>query len=255
MISPIRWLRRNKRNLERALLKRLTVSPRYQAKLRKRMLDTLADPSQPLRLIVGGGPKIAYRGWHLTDQETLDLLLPEQWEKLFGQPRIDAMLAEHVWEHLTWEQGLGAASLCCQYMKPGAIFRVAVPDGYHPSPEYIRRVEPGGTGSAAADHKILHTYQTFSKMFQEAGFEVRLLEYWDENQVFHHEPFSFDDGRINRRPLFAPTTPALTRDATFASDPALSPRAKLRPAGNELYNTTSLILDAIKPANPNRSDS
>ncbi|MCA9247608.1 MAG: hypothetical protein KDA42_10845, partial [Planctomycetales bacterium] len=176
MASPIRWLRRNKRNLERAILKRVTASPKFQAKLRRRLDLAIADPRQPLRLIVGGGPKIAYKGWHITDQATLDLLLPDEWEQLFGQRRIDAMLAEHVWEHLTWEQGLGAARLCCQYMKPGAIFRVAVPDGLHPSPEYIRRVEPGGAGSAAADHKILYTYQTFSQLFREAGFETRPLE-------------------------------------------------------------------------------
>ena len=250
MVSPVRWLRRSKRNIEREILKRLTASPRFQERLRRRLFRAISDPSQPLRLIVGGGPKIAYRGWHITDQATLDLLIPEQWEQLFGERRIDAMLAEHVWEHLTWEQGVGAASLCCQYMKPGAIFRAAVPDGLHPSPEYIRRVEPGGAGSAAADHKILYTYQSFSDMFREAGFEVRPLEYWDDQRVFHHEPFSFDDGRINRRPLFAPTTASLTRDEGFALDQSESNRAKLRPAGQELYNATSLIVDAIKPNHP-----
>ena len=247
MVSPVRWLRRNKRNIEREILKRLTASPRFQARLRRRLFNAIGDPSQPLRLIVGGGPKIAYKGWHITDQATLDLLIPEQWEKLFGDRRIDGMLAEHVWEHLTWEQGLGAARLCCQYMKPGAIFRAAVPDGNHPSPEYIRRVEPGGAGSAAADHKILYTCESFSQLFQEAGFEVRALEYWDQQKVFHHEPFSFEDGRINRRPLFPPTSESLTRDESFALDQSESNRAKLRPAGKEFYNATSLIVDAVKP--------
>jgi predicted SAM-dependent methyltransferase len=47
------------------------------------------------------------------------------------------MLAEHVWEHLTEEEGLAAARACFKYLSPGGFLRVVVPDGLHPDPAYV----------------------------------------------------------------------------------------------------------------------
>ena len=36
------------------------------------------------------------------------------------------------------------------------------------------------------DHKVLYTYQTLSEMLQSVGFQVDLLEHYEESGTFHH---------------------------------------------------------------------
>lgn len=38
------------------------------------------------------------------------------------------MLAEHVWEHMTKEEGIMAAKHCYEFLQDGGYIRVAVPD-------------------------------------------------------------------------------------------------------------------------------
>ena len=56
----------------------------------------------------------------------------------FNEGSIDAILAEHVWEHLAEEEGLAAAKCCYRYLRPGGYLRVAVPDGFHPDANFTR---------------------------------------------------------------------------------------------------------------------
>src|SRR4051812_6085885 len=60
--------------------------------------------AQPLRIIIGAGQQ-SYPGWLATQKEQLDLLRREDWDASFGARPIDALLCEHVWEHLTEQQG------------------------------------------------------------------------------------------------------------------------------------------------------
>ncbi len=155
----------------------------------------------PCKIVIGASG-IFQEGWISTDQELLDLLRPMKWKRYFRDQRIDAILAEHIWEHLRWEEGILAAGICFQYLKPGGYLRAAVPDGLHPDAEYIEWVRPGGIGAGAQDHKMLYTYKTFSKMFELAGFRVDLLEYFDENGQFHFKDWSPADGLIQRSSRF-----------------------------------------------------
>jgi predicted SAM-dependent methyltransferase len=65
---------------------------------------------------------------------------------MFTHNSITAILAEHVWEHLTFEEGVQAAKNCYKYLKPGGYVRCAVPDGYFPDEEYQNIVKIGGPG-------------------------------------------------------------------------------------------------------------
>lgn len=179
--------------------------------------------TSPLRIVIGASG-IVDGGWIGTDVEYLNLLVPSHWEQYFREDSLDAILAEHVWEHLTPADGVRAAKQCYQYLKPGGYLRVAVPDGLHPDPQYIDWVKIGGTGIGADDHKALYTYETFSRVFQEAGFRVELLEYWDANGKFHDVPWDTSKGLIHR-----------------------SKRFDERNAGGQL-NYTSIIIDAVKDA-------
>ena len=50
-----------------------------------------------MRVIIGAG-KTEYEGWRATQEDELDVLSNNSWEKLFEPESIDALLAEHVWE-------------------------------------------------------------------------------------------------------------------------------------------------------------
>ena len=104
----------------------------------------------PLRIVVGAGG-LFDPGWIPTDVDVLDILDEGHWHRLFRENSIDAILAEHVWEHLTADQGLLAAENCFRFLGPGGYLRAAVPDGYHPDPAYREWVRPGGSGAGADD--------------------------------------------------------------------------------------------------------
>ena len=111
---------------------------------------------------------------------------------------LDAVLAEHVWEHLTPTEGEVAAVHCFRFLRPGGYVRAAVPDGLHPSAEYRQWVRPSGVGPGADDHKVLYNYRTFGALFERAGFSVELLEYFDEQGRFHEQPWDPALGMIHR---------------------------------------------------------
>lgn len=151
-----------------------------------------------LKIIVGANQTFQ-KGWISTNQSYLDLLCKQDWEHLFGDKKITNIVAEHVWEHLTFEQGLLAAKNCYERLKDGGRLRIAVPDGNHPNPYYIKWVKPGGYGDAADDHKELYTYSKLEKLLKEAGFsQIKKLEYFDEIGNFHYVDWKNEDGYIKR---------------------------------------------------------
>lgn len=184
-----------------------------------RRLERLTE--RPLRLVIGASGETA-PGWHETDQRYLDLLKPAQWERIFAPGSVDALFAEHVWEHLVPEDAITAARTCHRFLKPGGSLRVAVPDGLHPNPDYIAAVRPGGTGGGADDHKVLYDHASLRAVFEAAGFAVELLEYFDEEGVFHRTDWSDERGHVRR-----------------------SARYDERNSGRALAYT-SIILDAVK---------
>ena len=168
---------------------------------RRRQLKRTVD-----RAIQAGGCKIVVGasgvvpdGWIGTDIDQLNLVVQSDWDRYFLTHSIDAILAEHVWEHLTPEQGKTAARMCQRYLKPGGYLRAAVPDGGHSDPTYINYVKPGGIGAGADDHKVLYTNKTFAAMFQSAGFDqVDSLEFFDESGEFQATAWNESDGMIHR---------------------------------------------------------
>jgi predicted SAM-dependent methyltransferase len=185
-------------------------------------LKAIVQRADPVRIVLGASG-IYDAGWIPTEIGVLDILKSGQWARVFAENSIDAILAEHVWEHLTPEQGLLAARNCLRFLKPGGYLRAAVPDGFHPDPTYIEWVRVGGMGAGADDHKVLYTCDTFRGLFEQAGFEVRLLEYFDSRGAFHAVEWDPGAGKIRR-----------------------SKRFDERNQSGQL-NYTSIILDARKP--------
>ena len=187
-----------------------------------RKLKALADAS-PCRVIIGSAG-ISDEGWIPTEVEYLDLCKEDQWRHYFKESSIDAILAEHVWEHLSPREGLTAAKTCYRFLRPGAYLRVAVPDGYHPNQLYIDAVKPHGYGAGSEDHKVLFTYRSLAQLFESVGFQVMVYEYFDEYGKFHEQYWDERKGLIRR-----------------------SKKGDPRNNGNQL-NYTSIIADAVKPS-------
>jgi predicted SAM-dependent methyltransferase len=170
--------------------------------------------------------------WIPTQREFLDLLQPADWERFFQPGSLEALLAEHVWEHLTPEQAFAAARTCFRYLRPGGYLRVAVPDGLHPDPAYVEVVKPGA--QIENDHKVLYTYRTLRELFERAGFRVILHEYFDEAGRFQYQEWDQTAGTISRSKRFDPRN----RMGNLAS---------VYPGSLEDYlNYSSIVLDAFK---------
>lgn len=154
----------------------------------------------PLKVMIGAGEQ-AWDGWIATHREQLDLTDRASFADWFGTRRADALLCEHVLEHLTEAEGRVAAAICFDFLKPGGFLRVAVPDAFYPDPDYQRGVQVGGPGPAdhpAADHKIVYDHATLAAVLASAGFEVELLEYCDRDGRFHYHQWDLDSGPVYR---------------------------------------------------------
>jgi predicted SAM-dependent methyltransferase len=163
----------------------------------KRQVERNLAAGRPLRIVIGSS-QVFDPGWIPTNVQYLNLIDDSHWQRAFGDARLDAILAEHVWEHLTLTDARAAAAQCFKYLKPGGYLRIAVPDGNHPDPDYIEFVRPQGGGSGAWDHQVLYTQDTVREMLASAGFNVELLEYYDTEHRFHAVPWDPALGRIWR---------------------------------------------------------
>ncbi|WP_062104373.1 class I SAM-dependent methyltransferase [Bacillus niameyensis] len=178
-----------------------------------------------IKVVIGAGEYNNNPGWIHTQEDELNLLDENTWSNRFAPNSVTAILVEHVWEHLTWEEGLAAARLCYKYLKPSGYIRCAVPDGFFPDENYQNTVKVGGPGPKdhpAASHKIVYNYKTLTNLFESAGYQVKLLEFCDEEGLFHFSKWYGKDGVIFRSKQYDP-----------------------RNQGDQLL-CPSLILDAIK---------
>jgi predicted SAM-dependent methyltransferase len=174
------------------------IAKRFRLKLQIKRKLLLG---QPVRIVIGASG-IYDPGWIPTDIDILNLLDNNDWKYCFRKNSIDMAMAEHVWEHLTEREGIIAAEQCYIYIKHGGHLRIAVPDGYHPSKEYIDYVKPGGSGFGSDDHKVLYNYKSLGNILETAGFTVDALEYFDEQGEFHCQAWSLQEGKIRRSKMF-----------------------------------------------------
>lgn len=181
-----------------------------------------ASPRDFEKVIIGSA-NIGMDGWLATDRNTLDVTDAGSFARNWPPNSRLAFFAEHVWEHLSLEQGRAGAENCFRFLRRGGRLRIAVPDGLFPDPAYIEAVRPGGKGAGAEDHKILYTYQSLRELLETIGFEVHLLEYWDEHGQFHAESWDDEFGHVRRSRRFDPRN------------------------SSEKCVYTSLIVDGVKP--------
>jgi predicted SAM-dependent methyltransferase len=148
-------------------------------------------------IIIGAGDT-KYNGWISTDINTLDITSFNSWQFLFKINSLDNILAEHIFEHLTFEEAVIACNNCNKFLKKGGNLRIAVPDGYFPNKNYIESVKPGGLGPGAKDHKQLYNFKSIQKIFNSKIFDYELIEYFDQNGKFNNNMLDINKGYIIR---------------------------------------------------------
>ena len=165
---------------------------RYEvAGLRKRI-----HKARPLNVVIGGG-QTNYEGWIFTDRDILDVTQTADWAQLFDPNSIDRILCEHVVEHLSEAGCRLALTECHRYLKPGALLRLAVPDGYRRDPDYVAEASPPKDG-----HQVLYNIDSLVPLVESVGFSVTPLEYFDASEQFHAEPWDEKEGLIMRSVRF-----------------------------------------------------
>ncbi|MGI8996434.1 MAG: class I SAM-dependent methyltransferase [Pyrinomonadaceae bacterium] len=150
-----------------------------------------------MKIIIGAG-NTSQVGWRSYTEAQLDVTDARQWAALFAPASLDAILAEHVWEHLTLPEAMNATRNCFRHLRPGGHLRIAVPDGFHPDRQYRAWVEPV-TGYNGTDHKVFYSYRMLGNLLRSAGFHIRLLEWCDERGAFHRRAADAADGDVWRR--------------------------------------------------------
>ena len=176
--------------------------------------------TKPLKVILGAGTS-QFPSWLQTDKELLDVTSPSDWRALFEPDSIDSALSEHMLEHLSEEEARIALTECYRYLKPGGLFRIAVPDGYRQDSAYVAEVSPPRDG-----HKTLFNIDSLTALLESVGYKVSPLEYFDAQDRFHAVVWDQQEGFVFRSARF-------NRDEPFRRD--------------GVYYT-SLIVDAHKPS-------
>jgi predicted SAM-dependent methyltransferase len=148
--------------------------------------------------IIIGASDTMQKGWFSSDLPEIDITSIEKCSQYWKRNSKKAFLAEHVWEHLDKTSAKSGAKCCFYFLKNKGRLRVAVPDGFHPCADYIEKVKPNGTGAGSDEHKVLYTIESLSKIFRDAGFFIKPLEYWDSKKKFHRRSWNEDWGKISR---------------------------------------------------------
>ncbi len=165
----------------------------------KKLVRLKHQQGQAIKIILGSSDHNALNGeWINTDIPQFDITNENHWAYIFGDIKIDNLLAEHVMEHLTEEQNRKVIHLIHLYLNQKAVFRFAVPDGNHPDQSYIKYVKPNGNGPGCDDHKMLWTIEIANNLFDPNKFTIQPLEFYDKLGKLNTFPFDNNNGFINR---------------------------------------------------------
>src|SRR5438132_8758685 len=94
--------------------------------------------------IITGARGTSQPGWLSLERAQLDIRDRLQWGRLFAPDSVEAVLSEHVLEHLTADEARATAQNVYEFLRPGGYWRIAVPDANNPDPVYQDMCRPGG---------------------------------------------------------------------------------------------------------------
>lgn len=163
--------------------------------------------SLALMKIIIGANGTTQPGWLSLERSQLDLLDRDTWARLFQPGSVDAVLTEHVLEHLTPKEAGWAARNVYEFLRPGGYWRIAVPDANNPRKWYQFCSRPGSLLHLIANvlytpgepfHQVFYEHCSLTSLLTNVGFVPRLLEWYDGEGRFHRERWSLMDGEVRR---------------------------------------------------------
>lgn len=185
-----------------------------------------------MRIIVGAGG-MTQDGWVPFEFDNLDIRDRRSWQWHFAPGTVDAVVSEHVLEHLYLAEAAAAARNVYEFLRRGGHWRIAVPDGYNPDPHYHEHSRPGGQYQTFCQpifgegppHRVFYDVDSLTRLLTDAGFTIRPLEWHTRDGVLHRTNWKHADGFIKR---------------SIGTEHISNMRLLLG------FDNTSLIVDAIK---------
>ena len=150
--------------------------------------------------LILGAALTKQKGWFSTNEEWFNIVRESHWQRLFNsrKKRVERVLAEHVFEHLTLDEMRKALNLIYKNMVYGGSLRIAVPDGNNPKEEYRKHCGIKGIGADASDHKQFITFELLSNEAEKIGFKCQLIEGYLENRRLISTPLNRNLGDVIR---------------------------------------------------------
>lgn len=165
---------------------------------RKAVIKKVLKNEGELKIIVGAA-ETYQEGWYSTNEQWLDITRDDHWKNIFSRKVcLTHVVAEHVFEHLTYEEAGRSLSYIYDHMLSGGRVRIAVPDGYNPNPVYLKHVGICGIGDDAADHKQLLNVEVLSRLLEAAGFKANHLEGYNAEGALVQADYSTQNGYVMR---------------------------------------------------------
>lgn len=130
-------------------------------------------------------------GWLNTDKKTLDITQETSWlQNNIEKKSLNKILAEHIINKLEEKDIESVIQNFKQFIASDGLLRIAVPDGYHPDKEYIKKIKQ--------KNNTLYNYKELIELFNKYGFVADVLEHFDENGNFHFKEWNKEDGFVKR---------------------------------------------------------
>ena len=133
----------------------------------------VAHADRPLSVYIGASPCKRPAGYISFEQRDLDVTVRSDFSRLFCEASVDTFLTEHTFEHITYEGGQAAFENFAQFLKPGGMLRIAVPnDGTRAGQQIGEKLVDTNYGHVAA-----YGFEFLKDKLLRAGFSrVELIE-------------------------------------------------------------------------------
>ena len=183
-------------NSVRSIIKKLLEFIRYNYRYWK--LKFVLLYKKKIKIIIGSN-NTYQKKWYATNESWLNITKEQDWEIIFKKKVIISnILAEHVFEHLSYDECIKALKIINKYMVKNSKIRIAVPDGYNHDTIYLKNVDINGTGDGADDHKQLLNKDILFEILSKSNFKPKLIEGYDANKKLHIEKYLIEDGFVKR---------------------------------------------------------